>query len=171
MQGKRIGNKPESLEIPVINGETSEVEPGTPVCFKFDATDDGIEVVLPATAGAAKADTLLAGIVVEKNLPITLPKTGLAQVYGYCRVTKIVRQTRAATTDSFASYVAVAIGDRFVVNTIANAMSRSDAGVAGIAPGRVIAAETLASGASSASSTSITVTAITGTMKTFLRLC
>lgn len=154
----------------IVNGESSSITVGTPVCYAMDGTDDGSKVVLPATQGATKAHTLVAGIVSEKNLGTTLPKIGLVQRRGYCPVTKLVRATRAATTDSFASQVAVAVGDVLVVDTVANALSRTTAGAASAYFAGFVAGESLASVASAASTTSETRTAITSSIKTFLRL-
>ncbi len=161
---------PETRAIVVTNGESAEITIGTPVCFAMDGTDNGSKVVLPSTGAAAKAHTLVAGIISEKNLPTKLPKSGLVQTYGYCPTTKLVRQTRAATTDSWASAVAVAIGDALVVDTVANALARTAAGAASAYLAAFVAAESLASAASSASSTSETRTAVTTSIKTFLRI-
>jgi hypothetical protein len=171
MQAKIIGNKPERLSIPVINTETAEIEVGVPVVFAANGTDDGVAVCLPASKTAAYADTLFAGIVVEKNLPIVLPKTGKAQVYGVCPTSRICRQTRAATTDSFSTAPAIAIGDIFLVNTVVNALSRSAAGAASQAPGRIHAFQTVASAAGVASNATDTRTLVTSNIKTFIRGC
>ncbi len=154
----------------VYNGETSQLDLGTPVCYAGDGTDDGSKVVLPSTQGATKAHTLVAGIVSEKNIGTTLPKTGLVQKKGYCPYTKLVRATRAATTDSWASQVAIAVGDVLVVDTVANALSRTAAGAASAYLAAFVAMQSLASAASAASTTSETRTAITSAIKTFLRV-
>jgi hypothetical protein len=172
MQNKTLLGRgtPESNLLVVTNGESAEIAIGTPVCYAMDGTDNGSKVVLPSTGGVAKAHSLVAGIVVEKNLPIKLPKSGVVQVAGYCPYAKIVRQTRAATTDSWASNTAVAIGDLLVVDTLVNALNRTAAGAASAFYAGFMAAETLASVASSASSTSETRTAVTSSIKTFIRV-
>lgn len=161
---------PETRLITVTNGESSEIPIGTPVCYAMDGTDNGSKVVLPSTGGVAKAHSLVAGIVVEKNLPTKLPKSGVLQVAGYCPYVKLLRQTRAATTDSWQSNTGVAIGDILVVDTLVNALNRTAAGAATGFFAAFVAAETVASAASAASTTSETRTAITTSIKAFLRL-
>lgn len=168
--GRFTGDTPEKKIIQVKNDESAQIAVGTPVAFVMDGTDDGFAVVLPATAAAAKATTLLAGIVIQDPLPTALPKIGLAQIYGLCENANVLRQTRAATTDSFASAPAVAVGDKMVVETAYNCVSRSAAGAQSDVMAGIAAAQTLASLASSASNATDTRLAITTTMKVFLRL-
>lgn len=149
--------------------ESSEIAVGTPVCYVFDGTDDGLAVVLPSSAAAAKAHTLFAGIIVDNALGTDLPKLGRVLVSGLCRTTKVMLQTRAASTDSFASYSAGAVGDALVVNTVANALLRTAAGAASAYAPIAVLGETYASGASSASATSDTRTLISSSLKTFIR--
>jgi hypothetical protein len=168
-QSQLITDKAQNTKEIVRNDESATIPVGTPVAYVFDATDDGLAVVLPSTAGAAKAHTLFAGIVVDNALPTDLPKLGRVLRHGLCRVTKVMMQTRAASTDSFASYSAGAVGDVLVVNTVANCLLRTAAGAASAYQPIAILGETYASGASSASATSDTRTLISSSLKTFIR--
>src|ERR1044072_2012438 len=95
---KSLGDKADTFKIPIRYDEAVALEQGTPVVFVMDGTDDGLAVVLPSTAGAAKSTMLFAGIVSDRA-PNDGAKMGQAQIFGFCRRTKILRMTRAATTD------------------------------------------------------------------------
>lgn len=155
----------------VENDDSADILKGRPAVFNMDGTDDGIDVINPSAA--ATDTTLLAGIAAEdiKQGQANLVKNrGWVQIYGFHEGIKVVRQTRAASTDSYQSFPAIAKGDRFNVESTPNAVSRSDAGAEAVLFAGIVAAESLASGASSASNTSDTSTAVESTMKAFLRL-
>jgi hypothetical protein len=162
------GDKPDTVVINVKNDESTALETGELVVYAMDGTDDGLAVEKPSSSSAAMATTFFAGVVKDR-LPADGTKMGTAQIHGFCRRARIVRQTRAASTDSFASFVALALGDRLIIDTVNNAFSRSDAGAQSAAQAFAVMAETIASAASSASATSDTRTAITAWAKVFLR--
>src|SRR4051812_43649398 len=97
--------------LPVKNAETVSIPRGTPVVLDVsttsDAAGDGLEVVLPSSAGnvisfGAKfgvlTDTLGAGL------------TGESILFGISSYTLITRGTRAASTDSWTSSASQASG-------------------------------------------------------------
>src|ERR1044071_3953054 len=100
MRQKTItGDKAETRFVVGKNGESSSsITMGQPAVMKFNATDDGIAAVLPATGGASKATSLLFGVAAET---IAANATGHFQCEGFCRTTAITKNTRAATTDSW----------------------------------------------------------------------
>jgi len=159
-------DKAEKFFVFVRNDEASAtISRGEPCCLIMDGTRDGFDVVSANSGAAAKATTLFAGIVAENMLA---GKVGQAQVFGFVTAIKVVRQTRAASTDSWASFPAVAVGDVLNVETVANGASRSAAGGAG-AMGNIIAGETLASATTLASGASGAGLALTANIKGFVR--
>lgn len=171
MQGKTVTSlKPETMYATVYNQESSNaIGAGEPCCFNYNGTYDGAGVVTPNTGTGAKATSLFAGIA---SRAISAGSQGIVQRLGLCRYTKVLRMTRAATTDAWASYPALAIGDVLVVDTVNNAVSRNAAGASSAYLGFCMAAETAASAttqASSAVSTASAATAIFTYMKTHLR--
>jgi len=117
--------KSEGMVHVVKNAESSAVIlAGQPAIFNMNGTDDGLAVVLPTSSTAAKIASFTAGVVV-KDIPVgTLQNV---QVYGLNRHTKIVRATRAASTNDWASNSSnsFAIGDILVVDSVNNAWIKS----------------------------------------------
>lgn len=163
-------DKPEKVYVAIKNNESSTVANGTPVCWAMTGTDDGVLTELPNTTSAAKAQALLAGVVAKLD-GIKSNEFGVAQVYGFCLNTVVIRQTRAASTDSFATAAAVALGDVFQVTTVGNGMQRTGAGASALHMHYCVAAESAASIAGVASTTSNSSLFLTApTLKTFLRI-
>lgn len=171
MRQATLGAKPHLKTIPIKNADTVVIPNGTPVAFIFNGTDDGLAVVLPATAGAAKATSLLAGIA-EMPGSVSIPVGGIGQavVEGICLSVKITQSTRATSTDSFNSFPAIAVGDVLVVDTVGNALSRFGSQGQEDELQFAMAGQSLASGASSASNTSNTNLLVQNTIKMFLRI-
>lgn len=102
------------------NGEVSStLAIGQPVVLALNGTDDGLAVVLPATAGAAKTTGLGIGVVVAPN-GIAAGQLGDVQVYGLCLNVKLTAVTRTGTGTVWASYVSGAIGDILEIETVSN---------------------------------------------------
>lgn len=102
----------------VKNADTVVLAAGMPAVFVFNGTDDGLAVVSAATAGANKLAVGTAGVIVKDIQPGTL---GNVQVYGFNRHTKILRATRAASTDNWASNTtAYATNDILIADTNGN---------------------------------------------------
>lgn len=164
-----VGNKADTAFIVVRNSSSSiDIPLGAPVFFTMNGTNDGLDVINANSAAGAKQE-FFAGISASI---ITATNYGEAQVFGLCNTTRIVTITRAASTDSYNSVTAIVVGDVMQINTLtsADAISRSAAGAATAALPNIIAAQSYSSTASQSSSFDTTSrTAITTTLKTFLR--
>ena len=172
-------DKAEKVFVVVHNNEaTADFINGQAVAYDVAGTVPGNDAKLPATIGGGSPPFLVG--VIGNTTPLSgtnagllgVPngQFGLIQVYGFCQYTQIVRQTRAASTDSFQSNVAIAVGDIMVATTNVNGLTRSGASSISAAVFNIVAWESFASFSSSASATSDTRTAITTAVKTFLRL-
>jgi len=167
----QLGGKAEIVLINIKNAEASaSIANGTPVAFVYNGTDDGLAVVLPATAAGTKATSLFAGICeMPGGTTLIVGAIGKAIANGLALSVKITQTTRAATTDSWSTFAAIATGDIFTVDTVNNAMQRQTAGVVtGFLP-FAIAGQSLGSGSGTASATSDTRTVQTGTIKMHIR--
>lgn len=109
-----LGNKRAVETIPVFNADTAIIPAGTPVVWKATSGSltIGVDVILPATAGAALSSVFFAGVAV-RDIPIG--QFGEATAYGFV--------TNALT---FAG-TAIAKGDSLVVDNITNKFIRSAA--------------------------------------------
>ena len=158
----------ESSYITVRNDEaTASIAKGGVCVFNMDGTREGHDVVLPSSSTAVLASNYIAGIATKA---IAAQQVGQVQVRGVVQTLNVVRMTRAASTDSWASFPAVAVGDQLIINTVANMMSRSGAGAATITPAMCVAMTTLASATTVASTTSVTGLVSSATIKAFLRI-
>jgi hypothetical protein len=168
MRFKMVGNKQDVAAVVVKNNGTAAIGRGVPVFYQFNGTDDGLAVVIATTAAAAQQNCF-AGITLQ-----TLAANGgygEAQIFGLCNYAKILKTARAASTDSYTSSSAIAIGDVLQINTVAgiDAVMRNAAGATALTMPCIVAAETIASAAASASTTSDTTVTNGTTMKVFLR--
>jgi hypothetical protein len=133
---------PEKAFIVVRNDTSSAFTKGAPITFKFDATRDGLDVEDCKTGAAAK-NHLLAGVA---DSAIAAAAYGLCQCYGV-RTDAVILKCGTATNKN------AAIGDAMVLDTANNGFSGVAAGAvtayfAGVAMG-----ETMASSASTATTT------------------
>ena len=175
MRFRQVGNKYDLACIVIKNNGTAAIPTAAPVFLSINGTDDGI-AVLNATDAAAAKQNLFAGVIVSGS---SGPGSSLAanggfgeaQVFGFCQSARLVRMTRAASSDSYASATAIAVGDILQVNTISgvDAFSRNGAGATNTAFPVAVAAQTLASYAGAATTSSDTSLAVTTTIKVFLR--
>lgn len=119
-----LGAKYQTVVVQVKNADTVALPNGTPVCFVYNGTDDGLAVVLPNTGGAAKATTLFAGVV-EFSGSTSLPVSSVGDAFFFGMVTnaRVLVTTRAATNANWASYPALAIGDALAIDTVNNAFT------------------------------------------------
>lgn len=171
--GRTTGGRPnpfENTKITIKNDESSAtITAGQPVCFVYDGTDNGLAVVLPSSGAAIKAHTLFAGIAIDT---IAAGQYGESILSGHCRAIRVLRQTRAASTDAWASTPAFAVGDYLAVDTVNNAMNRiGSLAVSAFIPIAVVG-ETLASAttlASTSFTTGDTRTAITAEIQGLVR--
>lgn len=177
-----LKDRPYNGRLNVKNGEASTaITLGTPVCFPLNLTADGYGVVLPSTATATGAG-FAAGIAV----PTKSTGAGAGEPFdviqvGFCNFTKLVRGTRAATTDAWPTFPAIGIGDILTINTVANAVAFSATangqpnpiGCAGLASATASGGLTQASTATQASNAYSAFsgqTAYTTAVRTWLRL-
>lgn len=143
-------NKPERHFVYVQSDESSATIAAGSLCvFAMDGVDNGVDVVKPTSSTAAKASSFFAGVA---SKAIAAGSRGLAQCYGLVNSLTVTQQTRAASTDSFASAPAIAIGDWLAVETVVGNATRSGAGSQTIALPFLAAIGTAASKASSAAS-------------------
>ena len=169
MRFKQVGNKGDAVAVVVKNAESSStIVRGTPLVLAIDGTNDGLAVVLPATAGAAKTGAFAYGIA---SNAIAAGAYGESIVFGYCAHAVLVRGTRAASTDSWTSSDSFASGAILMIDTVNNALISTVASLAASSFGPMIAlAQSQVSFAASASATSDTRTANTVGVKVFVRM-
>jgi hypothetical protein len=163
------GNKPDKLAVNIKNADTVTIPAGAPVCMIVNGTDDGIAVVLPSNA-AGKAFSFLYGVNLSA-LPVG--QQGEAQVFGFVNNLILIRQTRAGTSgaSSWAAGATVTDPLALVVDSVGNGFITSGTALAqtSILPFAYLA-QTLASYAASATSTSDTRTSLTTLVKAFVRM-
>jgi hypothetical protein len=170
----QVGNKAGRIMASVRNGETSASIPrGTPVILKLSTTadnpNDGLMVVLPATAGNVNSYGLKYGILVETIAAGVFSESIL---FGNCGYTLITRATRAASSDSWTSSASIASGVGLGIDTINNACLVGASIAASIASNNMplIMLDSVASMAASATATSDTRTVITAAVRSFVRM-
>lgn len=173
------GLKPTVVRVGVRNAEASAVIPaGSPVVLVMNGTNDGCDVVLPSTSSLAKLIGFGYGVA---SRAMNAGDAGEAVVYGFVNSVILSRQTRAASTDVWASEPARSVGEFLTINTTINFLQTAVSTIAVVtnattdtralrAPFDAMLAQTLASYVSSASSTADTRTAITAGVKAFVRL-
>ncbi len=170
MRINTVGNKADTMCLVVRNADTVTIPLGTPVCLNMNGTNDGLDVVLPATGGAIKAHAFAYGVVIN-NGGVPVNGYGETQIFGVCNDVILVQQTRAASTVSWNYQATIPAYDILNIATAGNGMT--DAGSSQAAtqylPFAILAAS-VASFASSTSQTSDTRTAITTMVKAFLRI-
>src|SRR5674476_977959 len=170
MRFKSVGNKRDSVFTVVKNGEASASIPaGTPVTLLLNGTEDGVQVVLPSTAGDAKNGAFKYGIL---TATLAANAYGEVQQFGFCPYALMTKMTRAASTDSWTSSQSSQSGIALGWESINNALvgNASMVGSLGTLGGAVVLAASLASSAASASATGDTRTAITNAVKVFIRM-
>lgn len=165
-------DKAEDNLIGVKNIETTlDIEAGRPMIFAMSGTDDGLGVVLPSSSTAAKIGAFTAGVAVRT---LGAGKQGDCQVYGFNRNTKVVRGTRAASTDAWPSFAAFAIGDILSVDSTNNCFGRFGAASNLAVKWPFVIAEALASVTTMASSVlggnAASATVYLQTAKSFIKM-
>lgn len=176
MKHQTLGDKADFASRQIRNGEASATIPrGAPVVMALSGTEDGLRVLLPSTAGAVKSMLFFFGVSMDSYAVGAL---GEAQAAGFCRYAKLLRQARTSSTVSWASEDTLATGLFLALNsvhdaftTIASTLSvpATDSTALSLNQYYAYLAESLASYAGSASSTSDTRLALTSAVKIFLR--
>lgn len=169
----QVGNKAGRISATVKNGESSSSIPrGTPVVLKMTdtaATDDGLSVCLPATAGSALSYAIKYGIITDTT---AVNNQSEAVLFGVCNYALVTRMTRAASSDSWTSSAAIASGVALGIDTLNNALlvGASIAGSIASNAAMAVLLDSIASAAASATATSDTRTAITSAVRVFVRM-
>jgi hypothetical protein len=161
--------------LPVKNAEASASIPrGTPVVLDLsttaDAAGDGLEVVLPSTAGNVISYGAKFGVLTDT---LAAGATGESILFGISTYTLITRATRAASTDSWTSSASQASGAVMAgIDTLNNAFltaASSAASLASALPAGLLL-DSIASFAATASSTADTRTVLTSAVRAFIRM-
>ena len=161
------GNKPDKVSVGFKNADSVTIKAGQPISMVVNGTDDGIACVLPSAA-AQKAFSAMFGVCLAD---VAANANGEAQVFGFCNNLMLMRQTRAASTDTWNTQASITDVLALRINTDANAFNTSGGSQAvSVQLPFAFLVQTLASFASSASATSDTRTAITASVKAFLRM-
>lgn len=133
MRFKQVGNKADSAFIVVKNNATPSIPVGAPVYFAMNGTDDGL-AVQNANTSAGVNQIFFAGVLsaVQQggagNLSLATNFFGEAQVWGLCQTVRIVRQTRATSTDTFPTTSSLAVGVILVPSTVSALDAFTDSG-------------------------------------------
>jgi hypothetical protein len=173
MKMQTLGNKPQQLRKLFFNTDTVAIKAGAPVVLNASATTK-------LGFGAKSIESLAAA---EQGFFFGLAGQETAvgaygeSVFGYVQYSRTVLRSRAASTDTWASVAAGALGDVYSLVTAAGVqgISRSAAGSAITNPQIIKSLEALASIASAASSVTAGVADAgllysTGFVKTFVSI-
>lgn len=166
MRFKQNGNKRDLIAMVIHNADTVTIPVGTPVALVMNGTNDGLDVQLPSTLGAAYAHALSYGVALG---PVAVGAYGEAIVFGFVQDLVIVQQTRASSTATWNSQASVAQNVLLNIDTVANGFDVGGTLASTNYLPFAILGQSLASFASSASATSDTRTAITTMAKGFVR--
>lgn len=123
MNGSVIGTRAFKEFINFRSDEASaSIPPGSPVLFAVDGTEDGFAAHLPSSSSAAKSPELFGGVYSGPGslLPGVASK---AQVWGICEYAIVLQQSRAASTDNYASAAALSVGQPLSIDTVNNAFA------------------------------------------------
>lgn len=168
MRLKTVGNKADVLGVVIRNADTVAIPLGTPVVLNSNGTNDGLDVVLPSTAGASKMHALAFGVTIGPALAVNA--TGEAMIFGFHTAVVLTRQTRSASTVSWNSEASIASYGLMNIESVANGFQTgATLASTNFLPFAVLG-QSLASYASSVSSTADTRTAITAAVRAFLRI-
>lgn len=173
MRAKYTGSRPDRVIMSVQNNEVSASIPrGTPVILSATgvaATDDGLDVVLPATAGNVNAYGLRYGVLTTTLLA---GQNGESILFGVAPFALVTRATRAASSDSWTSSASIASGVALGIDTINNAFLIGASIAASIATNHIDAVlmDSIASFAASATATTDTRTVLTSGQRVFVRM-
>jgi hypothetical protein len=177
MKQQTLGNKSQNQWKHVKSVETTTtIKKGAPVVLDVSSAAGIAKIgygVKSVESLAAAEQPFFFGLAVEDIAPNAESTT----IFGYYAFARMIRATRAASTDVWASTAAIALGDVLAINTTAGlqAVSRSGAGSAITNKHLIVAAETKASTTTVASS--ITAGADTSLLfstsylKVFVEIC
>jgi hypothetical protein len=172
MRVKQVdGGANQNIYMPVMNEDATlaaTIPVGTPLVLALNGTDDGLAVVMPTTAGAAKTEALFYGVAVQ-NLPYNTDTQGYCLRSGYFNNAVLVIATRSASSASWSSSASFGTFYALTVDTINNAFTTVSASVGtGYQGAFAVLATSIASIAASATATTDTRTAITVAAKVWI---
>lgn len=173
MRAKYTGSRPDRVIMNVQNNEASASIPrGTPVILSATgvaATDDGLDVVLPATAGNVNSYGLRYGVLTST---LVAGQNGESILFGVAPFALVTRATRAASSDSWTSSASIASGVALGIDTLNNAFLIGASIAASIATNHIDAVlmDSIASFAASATATTDTRTLMTSGQRVFVRM-
>jgi hypothetical protein len=169
MRFKSVGSKRDSTYVVVHNADTVTIPQGSPLTLVFNATNDGLDVVLPSTAGDAKNGAYKYGIATASMI---VGQYAEAQVFGYCPYALATAMTRGASTNSWTSSASVASGAAMGWDSVNNALAfnASMVGSLGTLGAFVVNVDSVASYAASATATTDTRTVIVIPIRAFVRM-
>lgn len=157
---------PEKIFMYVRNGSGGTLSAGRPTAYDMDGTRDGRDISSATTATGVKATTLFSGV---PPMDILDNNSGMVQVYGFTDNLMYAHMTRAASSDAWASYPDLAVGDKMSIDTVGNAFAGVAAGAASAFLANFIAGQTLASATTLASSVGGAALALTTQINAFIR--
>lgn len=170
---------PDRMATSIHNADTVAIPLGAPVVLAMNGTNDGLDVVLPSTSAAQKIQGLRYGVCTKT---IQVGEFAEAIVFGFTNSLLLYRQTRADSTQVWASEAARSVGEYLTISSAINGFvtavstqkivtnATTDTLALQIYNPDAVLGQTLASYSSSASSTADTRTAITALVKAFVRL-
>ena len=163
------GNKADHIRINAKNEDTVVIPQGTPVSLMLNGTDDGLAVALPATNGAAKAQSAFLGVTVDTP-SMAVNQVGTVICFGIVPYALLTVMTRSASSASWSSSASVGVDELLAIDTANNAflLASASLGSNNFLPFAVLAGS-IASYAASASATSDTRTAIVVGARVFVR--
>lgn len=135
-------NRPWRARLSMRNGESAlSFSQGMPLVL---LSTDVSAVITPVT-GAADAinHALFVGLSAENAH--AFGQYGDVVIGGYHAAARVLRMTKASSTDIWASFVALAIGDYFTIDSVNNALMCSGAGAATADQARIAALEVMVS--------------------------
>lgn len=178
--------RPEVMIGAVRNAETSaNIPKGSPLILNLSSAaqpttgedgfaagyEDGLQVVLPGTAGANPSANFLYGIAVDTILNGQL---GEAMCFGVIPFALVLRATRAASTDSWTSSASSSLAGGFLlaVDTANNCFKTYASTASLVQPNQwgLVCLDSFSSVPASASATSDTRTALIQGYRVFVRL-
>lgn len=178
-------NRPDFVDVNLRNSDTVTIPKGSPVILNLSSAaqpttgsdgfgpgfEDGLQVVLPATAGASPTNNFAFGIVLADVLQSQL---GTCRANGIAPFSLVVRATRAASTNSWTSSASssVAGGMLLSIDTVNNCFGTyvSTASLWQPYQGNLVLLDSMNSFSASASATSDTRTAALIGYRVFVRM-
>jgi hypothetical protein len=142
MRFKQVGNKRDVIFMTIHNADTVQIAVGTPVVFVMNGTNDGLDVVLPTSAGTYSAE-FVAGVA---DRTMNVGDYAEACVFGIFNNVALVVNSRANSSASWSTQASIAQGVAISLNSAANAFSTVASTIAYVTASTAAAAGTLTLG-------------------------